>query len=181
MPEKSRGSVSASIGDAVRATAVLAGLIIAVAVFFSLGRDVDPLPPAVDYESVVAHLRGEYPYEVALPVVPDSWRATSVDHAVDARGHWWRVGFVVEGESFVGLQQADGEVNSMIDDQLSGYAPDGTSTIAGGQWDRLRRDGRVTDFALVNVTGGVATIVYGSEPYEALEAFVTVLNRGAPN
>jgi hypothetical protein len=183
MPAKSRGSVSASIGDAVRAVSVIAGLIIAVAVFFSFGReDVDPVPPAVDYASVVQYLRGEYPYAVAMPDVPDGWRATSVDHAVDAGGNWWRVGFVVEGESFVGLQQADGEVNSLIDDELNDYAPDGTSTIAGEQWEQLRRDGRVSDFALVNVSDdGVATIVYGSEPYEELEEFVLSLDRGALN
>lgn len=175
MAAKSRGSVSASLGDAIRAVSVLAVLIIAIALFFSCGRE-DPLPPAVDYESVVEHLRTEYPYDVPMPDVPEDWRATSVDHAADASGNWWRVGFVVGTDSFVGLEQSDGEVNSMLDARLSGYEPDGSAVVDGEQWDRMRRDGRITDYALVNVSNGVATVVYGSQPYEELAQFVRALD-----
>lgn len=177
MAAKSRGSVSASLGDAVRAVSVLAALIVGVAVFYSFGRDVDPLPPAVDYESVVEHLRTEYPYDVPMPDVPENWRATSVDHGADESGNWWRVGFAIGTESFVGLEQSDGEVNSVLDDRLHDYEPDGSTAVDGEQWDRMRRDGRVTDYALVNVSAdGVATVVYGSEPYEELARFIRALD-----
>lgn len=177
MAAKSRGSVSASLGDAVRAVSILAGLIIAVALFFSCGRQDDPLPPAVDYESVVEYLRTEYPYDVSMPDVPDDWRATSVDHEADASGNWWRVGFVVGTDSFVGFEQSDGEVNSMLEARLNDYEPDGSTMVDGRRWDRMRRDGNVTDYALVNVdTGGVATVVYGSEPYAELARFISELD-----
>lgn len=177
MAARSRGSVSASLGDAVRGVSVLAVLIISVALFFSCGRDVDPRPPAVDYESVVEHLRTEYPYDVPMPDVPEDWRATSVDHSADATGNRWRVGFAIGTDSFVGLVQSDGEVNSMLDERLRDYAPDGSTLVEGERWERMRRDGRVTDYALVNVdAAGVATVVYGSEPYEELARFVTSLS-----
>lgn len=179
MATKSRGSVSASLGEAVIAVSVLAVVIIAVALFFSFGREAqDPVPPAVDYESVVEHLRTEYPYDVPMPDVPENWRATSVDYGADGRGHWWKVGFVIGTSSFVGLEQSDGEVNSMLDDRLNDYEPDGSTVVGGERWDRMRRDGRVTDYALVNVSAdGVATVVYGSEPYEELARFIEELDR----
>ncbi|HEX6194577.1 MAG TPA: DUF4245 domain-containing protein [Jiangellaceae bacterium] len=178
MATKSRGSVSASLGQAVIAVSVLAVLIIAVTLFFSLGREAqDPVPPAVDYESVVEHLRTEYPYDVPMPDVPENWRATSVDYGADAAGNWWKVGFVIGTNSFVGLEQSDGEVNSMLDDRLNDYEPDGSTMVDGERWDRMRRDGRVTDYALVNVSiDGVATVVYGSQPYEELVRFIEALD-----
>jgi hypothetical protein len=174
MATKSRGSVSASLGDAVIAVSVIAVVIIAVALFFSFGREArDPVPPAVDYESVVEYLRTEYPYDIPMPDVPQDWRATSVDYASDASGNWWKVGFVIGTDSFVGLEQSDGEVNSMLNNRLNDYEPDGSAVVGGERWDRMRRDGRATDYALVNVNSdGVATVVFGSEQYDELAQFI---------
>lgn len=164
------------MGDAIRGVAVLAGLIMAVALFFSFGRaDVDPLPPAVDYESVVDYVRESYPYDVRAPAsVPDEWRATSVEHSADERGNQWRVGFAISTAGFVGLEQSDGEVQSFLAERLSGYREDGTTTIDGETWERLVEDGDNPDRALV-LSGDAVTIVLGPEPYEVLEQFAAGL------
>jgi hypothetical protein len=164
------------MGDAVRGVAVLAGLIIAVALFFSFGRpDIDPVPDAVDYEAVVDYVRGEYPYAVLAPVsVPENWRATSVDHSADERGNRWRVGFVISNDGYVGLEQSDGEVQSYLADRLRDYREDGTTTVNGTTWQRMLADGRHPDRALVHL-GDAVTIVIGPEPYEVLEDFAASL------
>jgi hypothetical protein len=164
------------MGDAVRSMAVLAGLIIAVALFFSFGRtDVDPLPPAVDYESVVDHVGETYPYEVLAPAsVPDEWRATSVEHSADERANRWRVGFAIGTTGHVGLEQSDGEVQSFLAERLSDHREDGTTTIDGETWERRVADGRNPDRALV-LSGDAVTIVLGPEPYEVLEQFAAGL------
>jgi beta-galactosidase len=41
----------------------------------------------------------------------------------------------------------------------------------------VERDGQVTDYALVNVSAdGMATVVYGSEPYDELARFIRTLD-----
>jgi hypothetical protein len=164
------------MGDAVRGVVILGGAIIAVALFFSFGRpDIDPVPAAVDYASVVDHVRAEYPYEVLAPAsVPANWRATSVDYSSDERGHRWRVGFVIGEDGFVGLEQSDGEVQSYLAERLRDYRDDGTSTVNGVTWQRLLADGRNPDRAIVQVDDA-ATIVLGTESYEVLEDFAAGL------
>lgn len=167
-----------SLGDILRSMGVLAGVIAAVALLFNLLSDDEPrLPDPVDYQPALAVARAEYGYDVLAPEpVPDGWRATSVDFAQEATGDLWRLGFLLDdGEQFIGLEQADGEIQSYRDDRLADFAADGESTVDGVAWERLLEDGDRPDRALVRVDGGAITIVRGTVSYEDLEDFVRLL------
>ncbi|MBB5786012.1 DUF4245 family protein [Jiangella mangrovi] len=175
MATSTRGNPS--LGDILRSVGVLAGVIAAIAIVFNLLNDPEPrLPPPVDYEQALQTIRGEYDYPVLAPEpVPDGWRATSVDVSQDSSGDRWRLGFLIDGEQFVGIEQSDGEIESYRDDRLADFVPDGESTVDGVTWERLLEDDDAPDRALVRVDGGAITIVRGTVTYEALEEFVTLL------
>ncbi len=159
----------------VRAMAVLVGLLALVAGFFAINRPERSLPDPVDYEGVLAVVREQYPYHVEAPEsVPSEWRATSVHHTLDTAGHQWRIGFLIDGEQFVGLEQADGEVAAYVRDRLGDFEEDGNVDVAGERWERLAQRGGA-DRALVRTADDVVTIVRGTGPYSMLEEFVTWL------
>ncbi|WP_158602871.1 DUF4245 domain-containing protein [Jiangella rhizosphaerae] len=175
MATSTRGNPS--LGDILRSVGVLAGVIAAIAIVFNLLNDPEPrLPDPVDYQPALEVARAEYGYDVLAPEpVPDGWRATSVDFAQEASGDRWRLGFLIDGEQFIGLEQTDGEIESYRDDRLANFHPDGESTIDGVTWERLVEDDDQPDRVLVRVDGGALTIVRGTVSYERLEEFVTML------
>jgi hypothetical protein len=166
-----------SLGDILRSVGVLAGVIAAIAIVFNLLNDPEPrVPDPVDYAIALDTVRAEYDYDVLAPEpVPDDWRATSVDVSQEGGGDRWRLGFLVDGEQFVGIEQTDGEIESYRDERLAGFVPDGESTIDGLTWERLVEDDDAPDRALVRVDGGALTIVRGTLAYDGLEEFVTLL------
>lgn len=169
-------TATASAADIIRSMAVLLGAIAIIVVAFNVMRP-DPRPPdPVDYSGVVEVVQDEYPYAIAVPsAVPSAWRATSVDHSADATGHRWRVGFLTGNDGFVGLEQADGEIQSYLADRMAEFEADGTSTIDGVAWDRMRQRVSPGDRALVRVDDGVVTIVRGTVSYETLGEFASSL------
>ncbi|NED95287.1 DUF4245 domain-containing protein [Phytoactinopolyspora alkaliphila] len=174
MAGRTRGNETT--GDVIRTLVIFLGLLALVGGFFAMNRPGPSLPDEVDYESVVDVVREQYPYPVVAPVaVPDAWRATSVDHGQELGGHRWRVGFLVDGEQFVGLEQMDGEIQAYLLDRLRDFDEDGTSRIGGDTWERRLERDRSPDRALVRVESGVVTIVRGTTGYDTLEEFVTWL------
>ncbi|NED99826.1 DUF4245 domain-containing protein [Phytoactinopolyspora halotolerans] len=163
-------------GDVVRTVTIMFGLLALVVGFFAMNRPEARTPEPVDYARVVELVRREYPYDVLSPAsLPENWRATSVDHAQQAGGNRWRVGFLIDDEHFVGLEQADGEIEAYQRDRLRDFSDDGESRIGGQSWSRLVEQGDNADRALVRVDDGVVTIVRGTPSYETLEEFVSWL------
>jgi hypothetical protein len=155
---------------------VLLGAIAIIVVAFNVLRPDPELPEPIDYVGVAQSLDEEYPYALAVPSsVPGGWTATSVDHHQDVTGHRWRVGFLVDGDGFVGLEQSDGEIQSYLLDRMADFDGDGTSTIDGVAWDRMRQDAAPHDQALVLVDDDVVTIVRGTVSYTTLEDFASRL------
>jgi hypothetical protein len=173
---KSRGSIAASTGDMLRTVGILAGVLALLALAFTVSRPDARLPETVDYEPVLEQVRAEFPYEPAAPsTVPEGWRATNVHHEADAAGHRWRLSFLIGEQGFVRLEQSDGEIVSYLDDRLEDFGADGTSTVKGDTWERMRQNGGPRDRALVRTEDGVLTIVRGTESYEVLEQFAASL------
>lgn len=157
---------------------VLAAVLGALAVLFAAMRGDGEVPAreTIAYDGVLAQVREEYPYPVLAPVgLPDTWRAASVDRGSDEAGHRWRLGFLVENDGFVGLEQSDGEIVSFMADRLKEFDADGESVVDGTTWERRVQTTRPGDRALVLVDDGVVTIVRGTEPYDVLEEFAAAL------
>lgn len=174
MAGKARGTETT--GDMVRTVFILMGVLAVVAGIFAINRPGARVPDPVDYESVLGIVQDEYPYDVLAPSsLPDNWRATSVYHEQDGAGHRWRVGFLVDDDQFVGLEQSDGEIVSYETDRLSGFEADGTSTVAGATWQRMVEQDESPDRALVQTDGGVITVVRGTASYEMLDEFASWL------
>jgi hypothetical protein len=166
---------NASLGDVAIGVGVLMAVIGALVWFFSLTRpDEPPLPDPVEYEAALAAAREAYPYPVLAPEpVPDGWRVTNVRMDDDQAGHRWRLGMFTDEGQFVGVEQSDGEIASYRDDRLEEFVADGSTTVAGEEWERLREpDG---DHALVRESDGVLTIVRGTLDHAALEDVVAML------
>lgn len=166
---------TASLGDVAIGVAVFMALIAVVVWLFSLNRPEPDLPDPVEYESVLVAARAEFPYPVLAPdPLPDGWRVTNVQlDGDDPAGHRWRLGMFTDDGDFVGVEQSDGEIASYRADRLEGFTEDGSSTVAGESWARLREENG--DHALVRETGGVVTIVRGTLDYDALADLVEIL------
>lgn len=155
---------------------VLLGVIVVIVVAFNALRPDPRLPDPVDYSGVVDVVQDEYSYDIAMPSdVPEDWRATSVDHRQTASGNSWRLGFLVEGAGFVGLEQSDGEIQSYLADRLGDFEADGRASVDGTAWQRQRQTESPRDHALVLEQDGVVTIVRGTESYDVLERFAANL------
>ncbi|AYY14341.1 DUF4245 domain-containing protein [Actinobacteria bacterium YIM 96077] len=172
MASKQRGIETLS--DVVRTCILLFGFLGLIAGFFALNRPESQVPDPVEYESVVDTIQDDYPYDVLAPEsTPDTWRATSIDHETRPGGNRWRLGFLIDGDEFVGLEQSDGEIEAYLRERLAGFDEDGASRIDGESWQRWQERDRRPDRALVRRSDdGVATIVRGTASYEALEEFV---------
>lgn len=174
MAGKARGTETT--GDMVRTVFILIGALAVVAGIFAFNRPDARLPDPVDYESVLEIVQDEYPYDVLAPSsLPDNWRATSVYHQQDGAGHRWRVGFLIDDDHFVGLEQSDGEIVSYQTDRLGGFTEDGARTIDGVAWQRWVEQDERPDRALLRVDDGVLTIVRGTQSYDALAEFISWL------
>ncbi len=161
----------------MRSMAALAGVLALVALVFNLLNDQEPrLPEPVEYRDALAMARADYGYDVLAPEpVPDNWRATSIDVSQDGGGDRWRLGFLIDDDKHIGIEQSDGEIQSYRDDRLADFDPDGESTVGGATWERLVERDDAPDRALVRESGGVITIVRGTVGYEQLEEFVSLL------
>lgn len=177
MSTRARGSIGASASELLRTAAVLVGVLaLMVLAINTFMRPEAPERETIDYSGVLEQVRAEYPYPVVAPAtLPDGWRATSVNHQVDAAGHRWRLGFLIGDRGFVGLEQSDGEIASYLADRLRDFVAEGVSTVDGEQWERRLQTRQPEDRALVRVEDGVVTIVRGTESYDALEQFVSTL------
>lgn len=167
---------NASLSDVAIAVGVLMALIGAVVWVFSLNQpDESELPDPVDYESVLAVAREEFPYPVLAPEpLPEGWRVTNVRMDGDnPAGHRWRLGMFTDERQFVGLEQTDGETTTYRNDRLRDFTPDGEMTIGGQVWEQMReKDG---DHAVVRADEGVLTIVRGTMGYDGLANVVGML------
>jgi hypothetical protein len=167
-----------SLADFVRSVGVLAGALALAAIVFALVNPDDKprLPAPVDYQSVLQAARAQFSYDVLAPAsVPSGWRATSVNAVQDAEGDRWWLGFLTEDHQFVGLEQADGQIEAYRRERLADFHPDGNTQVGGATWERLIENDRTPDRALVRVEDGALTIVRGTVSYDNLESFVVLL------
>lgn len=100
-------------------------------------------------------------HTLLVPVVPDDWRANSAR----AEGRMWRV-IYAPPTGYVNVAQGIDVPDGWASAQLGGFAPTGTVTIDGIEWDEYaipaaaRTDS--VSYALSTVAGTDTVLVYGA-------------------
>jgi hypothetical protein len=149
-----------------------------VVVGFVLLRDltrVDPESPGapVDYQQSATFAREQVGFEVlAPPALPDGWRATSVEFVPQPAR--WHLGLLTEEGRYVGLEQVDSSVESMVTTYVDDEATQGGDvTIEGRPWSTWTDD--EGDTALVRDGREVTTLVVGPVEQDVLVDYVKIL------
>lgn len=147
-----------------------------------------PVQP-VDPAPAVERARAEAPYPVYVPenlptgeggwtVTQASWvavgQATRGGEGASASNEWlW--GALDPGRTYYAVNQSDGNPDDLIEDVSREGSPDGTSTVAGQEWERwVSPDDRTR--ALVRQEEGYTITVSADAPYEGLEALASTLS-----
>lgn len=171
------GSLPNMVRSLVVVLALVAGLVLLVP------RQESVVQPPVDVAPVAARVRTQTGWPMLAPVgLPSTWRATSVRYTPSAGGlPTWHVGYVVGGNQYVALEQAQGADDEWVQEQTHGGRGGGRSggrVAAGGRtWAKVDgTDGRQR--SLVDRGSGatsVTTVVTGTAPYDVLASFATYL------
>ncbi len=140
----------------VGALIVLLAVIAGVTVLSALNHQDPPDPvQAVDYTREASYARTQASFDLVAPrSLPPGWKATTVRFTDGVRQHW-HLGFLTAAGRYVGLEQADSPVRSMLEAYVDqepsrgrpvtiGAATWATYTDAGGDLSLVRRAGRTT-------------------------------------
>lgn len=164
------GRYQRSAAGMIGAMIVLVALVIAFVLFRDANRN-DPANPvkAVDYAQAADYARGEATFDLVAPEsLPDGWQATSARY-VPGRNDSWHVGMLTGEGRYVGLEQSDSSVRSMVEEFVDPEAAEGDPVdVDGSPWQTWSDDGG--DLALVREAGGTTTLVVGHDVPEAVLA-----------
>ena len=167
------------IGDALRTTAVLLLIIAFLAGaqrLLSRPGEGEPVQP-VDYVATWEAARDVAPFELlAPPELPEGWRATSVRY-VPGEEATWHIGVLTDEDKYVGIEQAVGGVEVLVNEYAAESDPEGTVDVGGVQWELLREGDETT---LVRDDGGSSTLVTGDAGQADVEFVAASLNATPP-
>ena len=152
-----------TMGSMIVSMGVIVGILVVMALVVQ-GRSGENIP-SVDYTLDAAALADEADFTVLAPEdLPDGWVGTSTNLSTGDPLSW-TVGFATPDD-----RHADyviGDADTLVDSTLDSPEPDGTTSVAGTEWERYRHDdGR---HALVAEEGGATLIVSGGSGYGELE------------
>ncbi len=160
----------------VGAMLVLVALVLAFVLFRDLNRTDPPSPVrAVDYARTAEFAREQASFDLLAPEsLPDGWRATTVGYEPGAADSW-HIGMLTDEDRYVGLEQADASVDSLVETYVDEAAVRGKAVVIDGErWTSWTDDGG--DLALTRMTGDTTTLVVGHRvPQATLVAFVQSL------
>ncbi len=155
---------------------VLVAVVVGLVVFRDANRQ-DPRGPVkeVDYTQAADFARQQASFEVLAPAsLPEGWRATTVEYRPGTNDRW-HLGLLTDQDRYVGLEQSDDSVGSMVKTYVDPDAAEGAPARVGGEpWSTYSDPGG--DLALVRRQDGVTTLVVGHEvPQDDLVAFTASL------
>jgi hypothetical protein len=160
----------------VGAMVVLVTAVVGFVVFRDANRQ-DPQSPVteVEYTQAADYARKQASFEVLVPAsLPEGWRATTVEY-VPGTNDRWHLGLLTDQDRYVGLEQADTSVGTMVETYVDAQATEGAPVqVEGEPWSTYSDSGG--DLALVRRQGGVTTLVVGHDvSREELVAFTASL------
>ncbi len=167
------GRYQRSAGGMVGAMVVLVLVIVGWLGFKSLTTQ-DPASSVhtVDYAQVATQARKTAGFPLVAPAaLPAGWKATSVDFT-DGTPQHWHLGVLTDRNRYVGLEQGDRSVSSMVQEYVDPDARHGKPVDVGGRrWSTYTDAGG--DLALVREHGRTTTLVVGHDvPQGTLAGYV---------
>ena len=165
------GSYRRSTTGMIAAMVVLVGLVLAFVVVREVIRtEPEASVPAVDYEKTVNYARQQTDFPIVAPSpLPEGWRATSVRFVPEPTR--WHLGMLTDRDRYVGLEQAQASVRSMVERHVDREAVRGEPVeIDGARWQTWTDE--AGDTALVRSRGDATTLVVGTVGRDELVAFV---------
>jgi hypothetical protein len=160
----------------VGAMLVLLVVVVAFVVFRDVNRSDPPSPVQdVEYAQAAEFAREQAGFELLTPpTLPAGWRATSV-RFVPGADERWHLGMLTDEDRYVGLEQAEVSVESMLETHVDEVVERGEPvTVDGQRWETWTDEGG--DLALVRRDGETTTLVVGHEvPVDELAAFTASL------
>ena len=172
-----RGRGKQTAGDMVRSLLVVLVLVFVVVALNAQddsGGDLRPL----DYSGVLAQARDTAPYDVLAPIgLPASWVPTSARTDRDGDAVTWHLGLVTPAGDYAGVEQSDGDPESVVADVADGGDDAGTVTISGLRWRKVD-GGRPEKHALVLDGEAVTTVVAGGASWTELRTLARSLQAG---
>jgi hypothetical protein len=161
----------------IGAMVVLVAVVVAFVVFRDANR-ADPASPvqAVDYGRDADYARQQASFDLLAPEsLPQGWKATTVEY-VPGPDDRWHLGMLTENDRYVGLEQSDDPVRSMLETHVDPEPTPGKPVLVDGvRWSTWADSGG--DLALVRRDAGTTTLVVGHEvPSEVLVDFAASLS-----
>ncbi|MFD8594594.1 DUF4245 domain-containing protein [Kitasatospora sp. NPDC059646] len=144
------------------------GVVVAVAYFSIPSADGNSGVHPVPYQAELASAKRAAPYPLLGPqALPAGWQATSVTYSPNDKGHAvWHLGFSTASGQYAAIEQSDGKADEVVARNVPGGKPDGSSTVAGQDWQRVQGD---RYRALTRPAGSTGTTVLtGTASYEEL-------------
>lgn len=141
---------------------LIAAMIVCVAivavVYLGVPRGT-PQESTVDLPAAAAEATTAIGHPVVVPDAPEGWRKNSA--AVD--GGIWRIVYAPP-TGFVHVSQAVGAPDTWVAQQVGGFAPTGTVTIDGIEWDEYALPAPVAEisYALATTAGTDTILISGS-------------------
>jgi hypothetical protein len=172
-----RGRGRQTVGDMVRSLLIVLVLVFVVVALNAQRNTGEELRP-LDYSGTLAQARDTAPYDVLAPIgLPDAWVPTSARTGRDGDAVTWHLGLVTPAGDYAGVEQSDGDPESLVADIADGGDGAGTVTISGLRWRKVE-GGRPEKHALVLDGEAVTTVVAGGASWTELETLARSLQAG---
>ena len=171
------GRYQRSAAGMVGAMVVLLVAIGAFVAFRALTRDQPEVrPESIDYRQSVRLLQSAGRTVVYPDALPPGWIATRAD-AGAAGDESWSLTMLTDEDRFVGIHQADAELETLVasdvdEDAVEGEAV-GVANVLAPRWRQFTDDGGDTAYAAE--VDGEWVLVYGSAPADDLLTIVESL------
>lgn len=156
---------------------------LALVIFFMVPQGDGSDRPAVDYTAVAAQAQLGTPQTLAVPALPDGWKANAAELRRSADGiAYWYIGLLTPDNGYIGLSQGLDANERWTASQLESKTATGVTTVDGTEWtvydhrDSAGSEGNVS-YAMATTAGRSTYLVFGTaDPDEIM----TVTNAIAP-
>ncbi len=170
------GKYQRSVSGLIGALVVLLAVIVGVAALQALNRPDRPdAAPAVDYRTPAKYAAQQARFHLLVPPsLPAGWTPTTVRFTGGAEQHW-HLGLLTGKGHYVGLEQGEQSVSSMVSTYVDQAAERGKPLVVDGhRWATWTDAGG--DLALVRRSGGASTLLVGHDvPRAELTGFLRSL------